>query len=63
MINAIIFDFGDVFINLDKSAIERSLNKLGISTITGEMIETAKVYEKGLISTNEFINSFKKARF
>ena len=60
MINTLIFDFGDVFINLDKPAIERSLNKLGISTITGEMIETAKVYEKGLISTNEFINSFTK---
>ena len=60
MINTLIFDFGDVFINLDKPAIERSLNKLGISTITGEMIETAKVYEKGLITTNEFINSFTK---
>lgn len=60
MINTLIFDFGDVFINLDKPAIERSLNKLGISTINGEMIETAKVYEKGLISTNEFISSFTK---
>ena len=60
MINTLIFDFGDVFINLDKPAIERSLNKLGISTITGEMIETAKVYEKGLITTNEFIYSFTK---
>ena len=41
MINTLIFDFGDVFINLDKPAIERSMNKLGISTITNEMLEIA----------------------
>ena len=60
MINALIFDFGDVFINLDKPAIERSLNKLGISTITNEMLEIAMNYEKGLISTDVFITSFTK---
>jgi hypothetical protein len=41
MINTLIFDFGDVFINLDKPAIERSLKKLGVSTITNEMLEIA----------------------
>ena len=30
MISTIIFDFGDVFINLDKPAIERELVKLGV---------------------------------
>ena len=60
MINALIFDFGDVFINLDKPAIERSMNKLGISTITNEMLEIAMNYEKGLISTDVFITSFTK---
>ena len=60
MINTLIFDFGDVFINLDKPAIERSLNKLGISTITNEMLEIAMNYEKGLISTDVFITSFTK---
>ena len=60
MINALIFDFGDVFINLDKPAIERSLNKLGISTITNEMLEIAMNYEKGLICTDVFITSFTK---
>ena len=34
MINTIIFDFGDVFINLDKPAIERSLSKLGVTSIS-----------------------------
>ena len=60
MINTLIFDFGDVFINLDKPAIERSMNKLGISTITNEMLEIAMNYEKGLISTDVFITSFTK---
>lgn len=60
MINTLIFDFGDVFINLDKPAIERSLNKLGISTITNKMLEIAMNYEKGLISTDIFITSFTK---
>ena len=60
MINTLIYDFGDVFINLDKPAIERSMNKLGISTITNEMLEIAMNYEKGLISTDVFITSFTK---
>ena len=60
MIKTLLFDFGDVFINLDKPAIERSLNKLGISTITNEMLEIAMNYEKGLISTDVFITSFTK---
>ena len=34
MIDTIIFDFGDVFINLDKPAIEHSLFNLGVTTVT-----------------------------
>ena len=30
MINTIIFDFGDIFINLDKQATVDSLKKLGM---------------------------------
>ena len=59
MINTIIFDFGDVFINLDKPAIERELFKLGVTSITKDMLEIAKQYEKGVISTNDFVTSFK----
>ena len=40
MISTIIFDFGDVFINLDKQAIERELYKLGVKTITEDMLQT-----------------------
>ena len=56
MIKNIIFDFGDIFINLDKKATVAELHKLGIETISDEMIQAAKVYEKGLISSEEFIN-------
>ena len=57
MINTLIFDFGDVFINLDKAAIERSLLNLGVPSITEDMLQTAMQYEKGLISTEEFVTS------
>ena len=58
MIDKIIFDFGDVFINLDKPAIERSLFNLGVTTITDDMLETAMQYEKGLIPTDNFVSAF-----
>lgn len=60
MIKTIIFDFGDVFINLDKQAIHRDLNKLGIPEITSEMYEVAAQYEKGLITTDYLLQSFIK---
>jgi putative hydrolase of the HAD superfamily len=59
MIKTIIFDFGDVFINLDKPAIERELFKLGVpKSITIDMYHVASEYEKGLISSQEFISFF-----
>lgn len=60
MIKNIIFDFGDVFINLDKSATERSLLKLGVSNITQEMYRMAQLYEMGLLSTNELVGRFRE---
>jgi len=58
MINTLIFDFGDVFINLDKPATERELQKLGISKITDEMYHYVFQYEKGLISSDDFASYF-----
>ena len=58
MIDTLIFDFGDVFINLDKPAIERSLFALGVTFISDDMLETAMDYEKGLITTDNFVNVF-----
>jgi len=39
MIKAIIFDFGDVFIDLDKEAPYVKMKELGISSFTEKMIE------------------------
>lgn len=60
MIKTIIFDFGDVFINLDKQAIHRDFKELGIPEITPEMYEVAAQYEKGLITTDYLLHSFIK---
>jgi glucose-1-phosphatase len=58
MIKNIIFDFGDIFINLDKEATYREMAKLGVSKITPKMIQVYQEYEKGLMETSDFINYF-----
>ena len=58
MIKNIIFDFGDIFINLDKEATYREMAKLGVSKITPQMIQVYQEYEKGLMETSDFINYF-----
>ncbi len=54
-IKNIIFDFGDIFINLDKQATYKEMAKLGVTTISEDMMQTYYQYEMGLISTDEFI--------
>ena len=54
MIKTLIFDFGDVFINLDKEAPYIEMKKLGIHSFSDEMIEINKLYETGTISTSSF---------
>lgn len=58
MIKTIIFDFGDVFINLDKSATHREMQKLKIEELSGELLQTNLDYEKGLISSEVFLTSY-----
>jgi putative hydrolase of the HAD superfamily len=58
MIKNIVFDFGDIFINLDKPATYREMGKLGVTDITEEMMAVYYQYEKGLISTEDFINFY-----
>lgn len=60
MIKNIIFDFGDVFINLNKEATFNELAKLGITNITESMMQEYYKYEMGLISTDEFVSYFHK---
>ena len=59
MIKNIVFDFGDVFINLDKEATLNQLRTLGVTEFSVDMIEVAKQYEIGKISTQEFLDTFK----
>jgi len=58
MIKNIVFDFGDIFINLDKEATFKKLAKLGVDKITDAMVVIAHQYEKGEISTDDFIDFF-----
>ncbi len=58
MIKTIIFDFGDVFLDLDKAATKRELEKMEISEFSEEMIEKNLQYEKGLISSEDFIRAY-----
>lgn len=59
MIKNLIFDFGDVFINLDKKgAMENALHLFGLDTISDEIHAMNILYEQGLISTDEFLEFY-----
>ena len=58
MIKTIIFDFGDVFLNLEKSATKRELAKHKISDFSEEMLKKNKQFEKGEISSDQFIKYY-----
>lgn len=55
MIRNIIFDFGNVFVDLDMDATIRTLRDHGFSEIPQAMYELAYQYEKGLIPTSVFL--------
>jgi glucose-1-phosphatase len=60
MINAIIFDFGDVFINLDKQATQDSLKNLGISEWNEDLNQLNLQYEVGAIAKEDFLSGIQK---
>lgn len=61
MISTLIFDFGNVFINLDiKNGFQQSLKILGVSQLSEELIAANKHYETGYISTEDFILFYSK---
>lgn len=57
MIDTLIFDFGDVFLTLDKSATLRELQKFGVENFSSEHMEFLETYEKGLVSTEVFTST------
>ena len=61
MIKTIIFDFGDIFINLDKEGTPNALKKLGLTEWTAELDEANLQFEKGEISPENFIAIFENA--
>lgn len=60
MIEAIIFDFGDVFIDLNKQAIDTELRKLGLTAWHDDLDALNKKYEIGKIDELEFMQGFQK---
>lgn len=60
MIEAIIFDFGDVFINLNKQAIDSEFRKLGLTAWHEDLDVLNKKYEIGKIDEYEFMLGFQK---
>lgn len=60
MITTIIFDFGDIFINLDKEATFRSLKKLGLSQWNNDLTQLNFQFEKGQISQENFLLGIQK---
>ena len=59
MIKNLIFDFGDVFLNLDKpGAMKNALDLFQIETLTDEMVAINCLYEQGLVSTSEFMDYY-----
>ena len=60
MINTIIFDFGDIFINLEKQAQLDAFKKLGLNSPNEDLLAQNDLFEKGEITELEFINTFFK---
>lgn len=60
MINTIIFDFGDIFINLDKAATIEALRKLGLSEWDEDLNQLNIQFETGQISQDEFLFGIQK---
>ena len=58
IINTLIFDFGDVFLNLDKKAVLKNLYDLGLKKFTTEMLKLNEDYEMGVVSTEDFIKKY-----
>lgn len=60
MINTIIFDFGDIFINLDKKATMDGFKNLGLKEWNEDLDQLNIQFEKGNITKDQFIAGFQK---
>ncbi|MDD3004045.1 HAD family phosphatase [Flavobacterium sp.] len=60
MIKNIIFDFGDVLIDLNKTDWQKALQSIGINSWTDEINAINDLYEKGLCSEAAFLSEIQK---
>jgi FMN phosphatase YigB (HAD superfamily) len=60
MINTIIFDFGDIFINLNKQATMDALYKLGLPEWNSDLDHLNIQFETGQISRENFLLGIQK---
>lgn len=60
MIDSIIFDFGDIFINLNKPKLEDELHKIGLIKWNDVLKELNQKYEIGQITENDFFKGFQQ---
>lgn len=60
MINAIIFDFGDIFINLDKDSSADEFKKIGLERPNEELLALNDSFERGKVSEIKFLEGFQK---
>jgi putative hydrolase of the HAD superfamily len=60
MIDTIIFDFGDIFINLDKQATIEGLQRLGLTSWNEDLNHLNISFEKGQISRDNFLLGIQK---
>lgn len=57
MIKNLILDFGDIFINLDKTATPKAMSKFGYTQTSPKLEKLFNTYEKGLISSKQFLET------
>lgn len=59
MIKTIIFDFGDVFINLDKTATQQNLKRMQIEDLPEHIHSRNRDYEQGFVTSDEIFNIYR----
>lgn len=60
MIKSLIFDFGDVFLNIDEKIRDNRFEQMGFDNYREATEEINKAYERGELTTDEFVEKYKK---
>ncbi|MEZ4853800.1 HAD family hydrolase [Flavobacterium sp.] len=60
MIEAIIFDFGNIFVNIDPDKTFDALKKLGLKEWNTDLDALNDLYEKGKIEENDYLKGIQK---